>query len=226
MWKVSSPSRWSEPWMICRCCASWPQRRLRRPIPRNPCNCMRRFILIAGLCGLLPGAAVSADQRPPKPPPARKAANAKAKAAAKAQEAREPESKEAPPALERWSRMTPEERGRALARLSPERRRELQQKLQEFRNLPPEQKQQLGERYRAFSQLPPDRQNHARELFRQFNSLPDDRRPLVKQEYEQLRAMPESEREVRMNSEAFRSRYSPSEQQMLRDLSQTFGSPR
>jgi hypothetical protein len=49
---------------------------------------------------------------------------------------------------------------------------------------------------------------------------------VVKQEYEQLRAMPESERTARMNSEAFRNRYSPSEQQMLRDLSQTFGSPR
>lgn len=191
---------------------------------------MRHLLLIAGLCALLPGVAVCAEPRPPKLPPAKKAGNAKGgkapKANARAQEAPRAEAKEAPPNIERWNRMTPEERGQALAKLPPERRRELQQKLQEFRNLPPEQKEQLGERYRAFSQLPPERQNHARELFRQFNSLPEDRRPVVKQEYEQLRAMPEAERNGRMNSEAFRSRYSPSEQQMLRDLSQTFGSPR
>ncbi len=179
---------------------------------------------MAGLGALLlAGAAVCEEPRAPKPPPA-KAAPEKGKASAK--EGTRAESKEAPGPLARWNRMTPEERREALAKLPPERRRELQQKLQEFRNLPPDQKQQLGERYRAFSQLPPEQQNHARELFRQFNSLPEDRRPIVKQEYEQLRSMPESERNARMNSEAFRSRYTPAEQQMLRDLSQTFGSPR
>ena len=187
---------------------------------------MLRVLLIAGLASLLPGAVVCAQPRPEKPPP-NKAAQPKAKpnANGKAKQGERTDAK-APAALERWNRMTPEERREALAKLPPERRRELQQKLQEFRNLPPEQKQQLGERYRAFSQLPPEQQNHARELFRQFNSLPEDRRPMVKQEYEQLRAMPESERNARMNSEAFRSRYSPAEQQMLHDLSQTFGSPR
>jgi hypothetical protein len=176
---------------------------------------MRRFLLIAGLCALLPGAAVCAQERPAEPKAPKPAAKAKGKT-----------NGEAPAPLERWNRMTPEERKQALAKLPPERRRELQQKLQQYRNLPPEQRQQLGERYKAFSQLPPEQQNRARELFRQFNSLPEDRRPVVKQEYEQLRAMPEAERNERMNSEAFRSRYTPAEQQMLRDLSQTFGSSR
>ena len=179
-----------------------------------------------GFCALLPGAAVSEEPRAPKPPPKAAAKEKAGKPKANGKEGARGENREAPPTIERWNRMTPEERGRALAKLPPERRREFQQKLQEFRNLPPEQKQQLGERYRAFSQLPAERQNHARELFRQFNSLPDERRPLVKQEYEQLRSMPEAERSARMNSEAFRNRFSPSEQQMLRDLSQTFGSSR
>lgn len=176
---------------------------------------MRHFLLIAGLCALLPAAAVCAEERPA----AQKAPKAAAKGKIKP-------NGEGPAPLERWNRMTPEERRQALAKLPPERRRELQQKLQQYRNLPPEQREQLGERYKAFSQLPPEQQNRARDLFRQFNSLPEDRRPAVKQEYEQLRSMPESERNERMNSEAFRSRYTPSEQQMLRDLSQTFGSSR
>ena len=91
------------------------------------------------------------------------------------------------------------------------------------RDAPPQERQQLRDRYQAFSQLPPEQQTHARELFRQFNSLPEDRRPIVRREYEQLRSMPEAERNERMNSEAFRSRFNPAEQQMLQDLSRTFG---
>lgn len=132
-------------------------------------------------------------------------------------------AKETP--IERWMRMTPEERRSALAKLPPERRREIQQKLERFRSLPPEERQQLRERYQNFSRLTPVQQNHARELFRQFNSLPEDRRPLVRQEYEQLRSMAPPERQTRMNSAEFKSKFTSSEQQMLQDLAQTFGAP-
>jgi hypothetical protein len=132
-----------------------------------------------------------------------------------------PKAKETP--IEKWNRMTPEERQRALEKLPPERRREIQQKLQQFHSLPPAERQQLQQRYQAFSQLPPEQQAHARELFKQFNGLPEDRRPMVRQEFEQLRSMPESERSSRMNSEAFRGRFTPSEQQMLQDLTRVFG---
>jgi hypothetical protein len=90
--------------------------------------------------------------------------------------------------------------------------------------LPPAQWQQLRERYRAFSQLPPEQQSHARELFRQFNALPEDRRSMVRLEYEQLRSMSGPERNAHTNSEAFRNRFTPAEQQMLRDLARTFAS--
>jgi hypothetical protein len=184
---------------------------------------MRHILLIAGLIALLPGVSVWA-QRPPDARLARRAAQEKRRAEkAKAKEAK---AKEAPTPLERWNRMTPEQRQRMLAQMSPERRRELQEKLQRYRRLPPQERQQLRERYQAFSQLPPDQQNHARELFHQFNSLPEDRRPIVRQEYEQLRSMSESERSARMASEAFRSRFDPAEQQMLQDLARTFGTSR
>ncbi len=49
---------------------------------------------------------------------------------------------------------------------------------------------------------------------------------MVRQEYEELRSMPESERNARVNSEAFRNRFTPAEQQMLQDLARTFGSSR
>jgi hypothetical protein len=178
---------------------------------------MRNALLIAGLIALLAGGSVWA-QRPPEAILPRRAA----------QEGRRAEKAKARALtpLERWNRLTPEQRQRVLAHMPPERRREFQQKLQQYRNLPPEERQQLRDRYQAFSQLPPEQQNHARELFRQFNSLPEDRRPIVRQEYEQLRSMSESERSARIASEAFRSRFNSAEQQMLQDLAQTFGSSR
>ena len=179
---------------------------------------MRRLIAIAGFCAVLTEASLIAQR------PDAVGERAAARAARHAALAKE-RAKATDTPLEKWQRMTPEERQRALAKLSPERRRELQQKLQQFRDLPPEERQQLRERYRAFSQLPPEQQNHARELFRQFNSLPEDRRPMLKREYEELRAMPEPERNARMNSGAFRSRYTLAEQQMLHDLTQVFGNP-
>ena len=179
---------------------------------------MRNILLIAGLIALLPGGSVWA-QRPPEAIPPRRAAQEKRRA-------ERAKAKEAPTPLERWNRLTPEQRQRVLAQMPPERRREFQQKLQQYRSLPPEERQQLRDRYQAFSQLPPEQQNHARELFRQFNSLPEDRRPIVRQEYEQLRSMSASERSARIANEAFRSRFNPAEQQMLQDLARTFGSSR
>jgi predicted Fe-S protein YdhL (DUF1289 family) len=179
---------------------------------------MRNVLLIAGLMALLPGVNVLA-QRSPDARLARRVAQEKRRA-------EKAKVKEAPTPLERWNRMTPEQRQRVLAQMPPERRREFQQKLQQYRSLPPGERQQLRERYQAFSQLPPEQQNHARELFRQFNSLPEDRRPIVRREYEQMRSMSESERSARIASEAFRGRFTPSEQQMLQDLAHTFGTSR
>jgi len=83
---------------------------------------MRRSVLIAGLCGFLAGGAVFAQ----RPETAAERAAARANRAAIAKE----RAKATDTPLERWQRMTPEERQRALAKLPPERRRELQQKLQ------------------------------------------------------------------------------------------------
>jgi hypothetical protein len=179
---------------------------------------MRNVLLIAGLMALLSGGSVHAQRAPEARPPKR--------AAQQQRRAEKANAEEAPTPLERWNRLTPEQRQRVLAQMPPERRREFQQKLQQYRSLPPEERQQLRERYQTFSQLPPEQQNHARELFRQFNSLPEDRRPIVRQEYEQLRSMSESERSARLESDAFRSRFNPAEQQMLQDLARTFGSSR
>ncbi|SPE41090.1 conserved hypothetical protein [Candidatus Sulfopaludibacter sp. SbA3] len=52
-----------------------------------------------------------------------------------------------------------------------------------------------------------------------FNKLPDDRHQPMRQALVQLMRMPEEQREVRLNSNAFKNNFSPEEQGILRDLS-------
>ena len=124
--------------------------------------------------------------------------------------------------VERWIRMPPAERQRALAKLPPERRRLIQERIRQYQQLSPEERQMLRQRYDRFSELPADKQNQARALFRQFRALPEDRRRAMQRELQQLRSMPEADREKRMASEDFRNRFAPSEKLMLQDLARAF----
>ncbi|MEP6534712.1 MAG: DUF3106 domain-containing protein [Bryobacteraceae bacterium] len=121
-------------------------------------------------------------------------------------------------AVDRLSRMTPEQRQRALAKLSPERRAILEDRLERYNQLPAAQKERLRAQTETFQSMPPERQEAVRKTFRQFNNLPDDRRKPVQQELRRLRSMAEPERSERMNSEAFHNRYSPDERQILENL--------
>jgi hypothetical protein len=121
--------------------------------------------------------------------------------------------------IDRWNRMSPAERERQLAKLPPDRARMIRQRILRYNQMNPEEQQALRERYQTFSQLPPDKQEIIRERLREFRTLPRLRRPVVHGEVEQLRLMPEAQRQTRMNSDEFRNRYSPQEQQIIRDLS-------
>lgn len=127
--------------------------------------------------------------------------------------------------LERWSRMTPEERQRALEKLPPERRERIEQQLKRYQSLSPEERQRLRARMEAWDRLPPEERDQRRELFRRFSSLPDDRRPMVRRELNYLRNLPEADRQARLASEAFRNRYSPEEQLLLREMAGKLSEP-
>src|SRR5262245_26492977 len=121
--------------------------------------------------------------------------------------------------VDKWNRMTPDERQKALEKLPPERRQKIEQQLNRYNNLSPEERRQLRNRYQMFNQLPPEKQNQARRLFRLFGELPQERQGMVRGEFETLRAMPEADRRARMNSDEFRNKYNSREQKILGDLS-------
>jgi len=121
--------------------------------------------------------------------------------------------------IERWTNMSPQQRARALEKLPPERRRRIEQLLNQYQNLSPEERQQLSFRAEMFDQLPPERQDIARRLFRQFNQLPPERQALVREEFRSLRAMRPVDRRARIQSPEFSDKFAPREQQFLRQFS-------
>ena len=90
----------------------------------------------------------------------------------------------------------------------------------QFQNLPPTARERVTPELERLQSLPPQRQNQVRRSLQQFNELPDERKATVRQELDRLSAMPaDDDRRARMNSEEFRNRYSPAEQQMISNLS-------
>jgi predicted Fe-S protein YdhL (DUF1289 family) len=121
--------------------------------------------------------------------------------------------------VDNWSRMTPEEREKALSRLPPERRKKIEDQLNQYNSLSPAERRDLRSRYAGFNQLPPEKQNQARRVYQQFGRLQPDRRGSVQSEFENLRSMPEAERNARLNSDEFRNKYTAGEQGILRNFS-------
>jgi|HubBroStandDraft_2_1064218.scaffolds.fasta_scaffold46522_3 hypothetical protein len=124
--------------------------------------------------------------------------------------------------LRRYKGMSPGEQERALQsdpafrRLSPERQQLLRQRLHHFASLPPEQQQRMLNRMETWEHLTPGQKQQARALFGRMQQLPSDRRRMVSTAVRDLRAMPPGEREQIIDSNRFRSVFSPEERDIMR----------
>ncbi|MGE5570272.1 MAG: DUF3106 domain-containing protein [Rhodospirillales bacterium] len=122
--------------------------------------------------------------------------------------------------LDRLERMSPEERRRVLDKLPPQRRRQLEQRLKRYDAMPPEQRERLRRQLSLFRSLPPERQEQTRQLFRRFTELPEDRRQEIRRAVRALGRLDEERRRSRLESPAFRERFNPEEQKIVRELLQ------
>lgn len=123
--------------------------------------------------------------------------------------------------VDRFRRLPPEERRRAVERLPPDRRQQFERRFNRLEQLPPADRDALDRRYQTFHQLPPERQQAARNAFRRFTELPARRRQEVRNRVRTLRNLPADERTAYLGSDDFQQRYSPGEQQLVRELSET-----
>lgn len=95
--------------------------------------------------------------------------------------------------------MSPEDREKALAKLPPQRRAAMEQRLDRYQKLSPEQQEKFKQRLDA------------------MQSLPKDRQTAVREKIQELRALPPPERRKALNGEDLKQNFSPEEQQLVRE---------
>lgn len=103
--------------------------------------------------------------------------------------------------LSRFQQLTPEQQQQQLQNLPPERRKQIQDRLDRLNKLTPKQRDELQKRYEA------------------FQNLPDDRQEAVRDELNQLRGMSESDRRIRLKSSAFKKEFNKTERKILQEVS-------
>jgi hypothetical protein len=119
-------------------------------------------------------------------------------------------------------KMTPDEREKALSVLPQGRREQLERRIENFQNLKPEQQERRLNRVERLNALPLDEQARVRQSTKELQNLPPARRNAVNQELQRMSVMGDDEKQFHMNTEEFRNRFSPAEQEMLGNLTKVY----
>lgn len=111
-------------------------------------------------------------------------------------------------------------------RLSAERQQKLRERLQRFNSLPPQQQQRVLSRMETWEHLTPAQKNEARQLHAQIQNLPPQRRTAVRQAVDELRSIPPDQRGQLIDSERYKSQFTPEERNILHGVNQLPLAPR
>jgi hypothetical protein len=121
--------------------------------------------------------------------------------------------------------MPPEKRERFLEKLPAKQQANLRERLDNFAKLPAAERERRNQLLSTFTSLPPEKQALVSHQMQAFNELPEDRRQVIIPALQRLRSLPEDQREALLNREQFRARFSPTELQMMTDISQNYPLP-
>ena len=66
--------------------------------------------------------------------------------------------------------------------------------------------------------LPPQKQQQVRASVQKLTALPQPRHRMVQRQINQMKVLSDADRRALMNSEEFRSKFTPSEQQIIEDI--------
>lgn len=183
---------------------------------------VRRALFISVLCGLAAGSPSFAEKADKALKAERQAQlRAERQAAQKAQRAAtRPVPKAGELAVDKLAAMTPEQRQKALANLPAERRERLERNLDNFQKLPPQQQERARQRLEMLNSLPQPRQVIVRQSVRQFNQMPADRKQAINRELRAMAPLSDEDRRAYMNTDQFRGRFSPAEQDTVGHLAE------
>lgn len=101
--------------------------------------------------------------------------------------------------LERFQKMSPDQRQKEMAKLPPAQRERMERQLERFEKMPPAQREQALKRLEALHKLSPQR------------------RAAVTDELQNLRSMPPAERKTRLDSDEIKHNFSPDERKLLHE---------
>jgi hypothetical protein len=120
----------------------------------------------------------------------------------------------------RLFRTTPDQRDRVLEKLPQAQQERARQLLAWYDRLPKAQQEIVLQRQERWDSLPPERRREVQQSIRALQSLTPERRQAVNQAFRRLQTMPEDQRTQVLNSDQFKSRFSPDEQKIVLDLSE------
>jgi hypothetical protein len=122
------------------------------------------------------------------------------------------------PQVERLLAMPPEQRDRVLEKLPSNQQTALRKRFEQFDKLPPEERAHRIEMWKKFESLTPEKRELVTKQMSAVSALPEDRGVMVKRALNNLSRLTPEERQARLNSPAFKERFSPEEHQMISDL--------
>jgi len=127
--------------------------------------------------------------------------------------------------LRQHRNLPPEQQRKALESdprfrsLPPQRQQQLRNQLQRFNSMPQQQQDRTLRRMETWEHLTPGQKQQARQLHEQMQQLPLDRRQAIRNAVQSLRAMPPEARQRTIDSEAYKSRFTAQEREMLNNAS-------
>jgi hypothetical protein len=130
-----------------------------------------------------------------------------------------------PGPVERLLAMPPEQRERVLEKLPSSEQQRLRRRFEQFDQRPPEERTRLLNQWRQLAALSTEKREILDRQMKAFNGLPDDRAREVRRAINQLARLSPEERESRLNSEKFKDKFSPAEQQMISDIAANYPFP-
>jgi hypothetical protein len=116
-------------------------------------------------------------------------------------------------------RASPEERERALERIPAAQQEQMRKNLDWYDHLPKDQQQVVIGRAQRFEALPPEGRQAFQQAMRSLQALPQDRHQAVGGALRRLQIMPAGERVKILESDQFKSRFSPEELKIISNLS-------
>jgi hypothetical protein len=120
--------------------------------------------------------------------------------------------------LKRLLKLSPEQRKKALEELPPARREVIEKRLNDYQKMPEPERAKAFDRLSRMQSLPPQKQQQVRASVQKLTALPQPRHGVVQRQINQMKVLSDADRSAVMNSEEFRSKFTPSEQQIIEDI--------